>query len=138
MSGNQRELEVSRHYADDGIWFAVKENRAPQHVRVAVKAALPQRIAEHDNRLLRIVLLLSKSAAEKRRNAQRGKNAGTESRGVDVFGISDSRKLKTGLFVAAKVFKAAGSAGIGEDIRTGNFAVIIVIWLIHMKLSEDT
>src|ERR1700733_14687250 len=50
LDGNQREREVSRHYANDFVGFAVEQNLLAENAFIAVEAAMPDAVAENRDR----------------------------------------------------------------------------------------
>src|SRR5580658_9740715 len=71
-------LETARHDAEDGVGFAVENNRFADYAGIAVEAVEPQCVADDGERLARVFFLRGKDAAENGLNAERGKNAGCE------------------------------------------------------------
>src|SRR5262245_60380921 len=66
-----RIVERCRHHADHSHRRAADGNRATDDRRIATKLALPQRVAEDDLEVVvRLIFLLEKIAAERRRDAE--------------------------------------------------------------------
>src|SRR5271154_427767 len=68
--GLQGKLKAARHYADDGVSFAVQNDGVAEDVRIELVAIQPRGITDHRERLMAVLFLLGKEAAQNRANAE--------------------------------------------------------------------
>jgi len=116
MAGLQRKLEAARHHADDGVRFAVKNDRAAEDVGIAVISVKPQTVTDDRERLMGVFFLRGEDAAEDWLNAEREKHAGSEAGGVDFLRLGTTGELIAGGDVAAQRGKGLGRARICCDL----------------------
>jgi hypothetical protein len=83
-----RELKLPRHHPDDGVIPIRQLDGSTHHVRIAAELPLPQSIADHeDGGRARAIFAARESAAQQRRNAQRGKHVRRHLQARDFFGL---------------------------------------------------
>src|SRR6185503_6801326 len=112
-----RKLEGARHDADDGVGFAVELDCGTQDARIAMKAALPKRVADDGDRLMSFVLLAGEDAAQIGVNAKGVEYTGREARGWNGFG-----SFATGEFVSCPLVAPHGTESCGGGGIDAEFA----------------
>src|SRR4029077_9538449 len=91
----QRELEILRHDADDGVGNAVQVYDLANDVRSTSVAMLPKTVAQDSNMRAWLVLLLSVRAAEERLDPEHWGNRSRDARSGGAFGLAATREVKT-------------------------------------------
>ena len=119
MAGQERELEIARHDANDDVGFAIEKNGGPEDPGTALVTALPQTVTEHDDWLLVLVFVLGEDATEERRDLQRGKDIAAHPYCMNCFGNACGGQVIAFLLIAAEVGKAVGVAHVVADIDGG-------------------
>ena len=82
MPRNQRKFEVPRHDSDDYIGLAIQQDLRAQNLFVAMKALLPDRVAQNRDLLAVLGFVRGEHAAKMRLNGKRRKHAGGQAGGV--------------------------------------------------------
>jgi hypothetical protein len=122
-AGDERELEVARHDADDDIRLAVEQDLVAEDAGIAMEAALPHVIADDRDGCVSIVLLLHEDSAHRRRDSERGEDACRHPRGVHHYRLAAAGKLVATSGVASEGTKARRVMQIGAYFGCGDACI---------------
>jgi len=119
VSIHQRKFKAARHHPDDRVRFAVEHDGAAEDLAIAMVAVHPQGITYDGERLMSVLFLLGKDAAEHRRSAESWENSGRQPGGVDLLRDCATRKLVSRDEIAAEGRKGAACVRIHANLARG-------------------
>ena len=125
MPRHQRELKVTRHHSDYHIGLAVQQDFGSQHVRIAVQAVLPERIADHSYLFFLVVLLLREDSAHERLDPESREHSARKPRSIHLCRVADTGQFITILRIPAQALETARVAAVGLNIRSGHPSLAI-------------
>jgi hypothetical protein len=110
------QLEPGRHDADDGEIAPVHADRPVQHAGIAAVPPLPECVAEHDNLVAALDLLVGREgAAVQGSRAERGEDVRRHARGANALRLSvDTREVRLGRAPGAYVAERPGAAVVQQ------------------------
>jgi hypothetical protein len=115
---DQRKLELPRHYADNAIWFAIQQKGLAKDLRFAVQPVAPHLVADYDDLLPALILLLGKGSSHQRLDTQRREYGCSQAGAIDLRGLSYALQFETVFLVNAQVQKPVCITFISRNFGT--------------------